>query len=70
MSCKYNNAWKPLKFIVTDEHTKTIIGKRDAINLKCIQFLDRACDPNKDFAFVGLPFWSSYPTKTFPKGYG
>ena len=38
-----------LKFIVTDEHTKTIIGKRDAINLKCIQFLDRACDPNIDF---------------------
>ena len=21
VSCKYNNAWKPLKFIVTDEHT-------------------------------------------------
>ena len=28
VSCKYNNAWKPFKFIVTDEHTKTIIGKR------------------------------------------
>ena len=46
VSCKYNNAWKPLKFIVTDKQTKTIIGKRDAINLKYIQFLDRDCDPN------------------------
>ena len=34
---------------MTDEHTKTIIGKRDAFNLKCIQFLDRACDPNVDY---------------------
>ena len=22
VSCKYNNAWKPLKFIVTNEYTK------------------------------------------------
>ena len=42
VSCKYNNACKPLRFIVTDELPKTIIGKRDEINLKCIQFLDRA----------------------------
>ena len=42
--CKYNNTWKPLTFLVTDEHTKTIIGKRDAISLKCIKFLDRVFD--------------------------
>ena len=49
VSCKYNNICKPLNFIVTDEHTKTIIEKRDAINLKCIQFLDRTCNPNIDY---------------------
>ena len=50
VSCKYNNICKPLRFIVTYEHTnKNNNWEKRCNQSKSIQFLDRACDPNIDY---------------------
>ena len=52
VSCNSGNVCKPLSFVViTSEHTRTIIGKNDAINLKCIRFLGTDSDPRIVYAY-------------------
>ena len=45
---KYRDVVKNIKFIVTNIETATIIGRNDAVDLHCVEFLCHNCDQCND----------------------
>ena len=45
---KYQDVMKNIKFIVTNIETATIIGRNDAVDIHCVEFLCHNCDQCND----------------------